>query len=195
MQVAEYEKNIKELEERIKKIEESTKKTSPGVKERTLRILKHQLDTIRQNMYQGVSRWQKVQIARHPARPYTLDYIEHITTGFIDIHGDRLIGDDNAIIGGFATFEGRTCMFIGHQKGRTLLEKQFRNFGMPNPEGFRKALRLMKLAEKFNKPIITFIDTPGASTGLEAEERGQAEAIGTNLREMVKLNVPIIAII
>jgi acetyl-CoA carboxylase carboxyl transferase subunit alpha len=136
-----------------------------------------------------------VQLSRHPDRPYTLDYIYEITSDFIELHGDRQVADDKAMVGGFGTIEGQTFMLIGQQKGRNTKQRQLRNFGMPNPEGYRKALRLMKLAEKFNKPIITLIDTPGAFPGLEAEERGQGEAIARNLREMFMLKVPVICIV
>ncbi|MFI5142284.1 MAG: acetyl-CoA carboxylase carboxyltransferase subunit alpha, partial [Bacteroidia bacterium] len=147
-------------------------------------------------LYTSLTPWQRVQLSRHPDRPYTLDYINTLTNGnFIELHGDRTVKDDKAMIGGFGDIDGKTYMLIGQQKGRNTKERQFRNFGMPNPEGYRKALRLMKMAEKFNKPIITFIDTPGAYPGLEAEERGQGEAIARNLLEMVQLTVPVICII
>ena len=136
-----------------------------------------------------------MQLSRHPDRPYTLDYIYEITTDFIEIHGDRNVADDKAMVGGFGSIDGQTFMLIGHQKGRNTKQRQMRNFGMANPEGYRKALRLMKMAEKFNKPIVTFIDTPGAFPGLEAEERGQGEAIARNLKEMFMLKVPVICII
>ncbi|HEX5735759.1 MAG TPA: acetyl-CoA carboxylase carboxyltransferase subunit alpha [Blastocatellia bacterium] len=136
--------------------------------------------------------WERVKLARHPDRPYTLDYIKLIFTDFTEIHGDRRFGDDPAIIAGFAWFHGEPCVVVGHQKGRTIKQRQQRNFGMPKPEGYRKALRVMKLAEKFNRPVFTFIDTPGAYPGIDAEERGQAEAIAYNLREMARLRVPVI---
>ncbi len=136
--------------------------------------------------------WERVKLARHDKRPYTLDYIELLFTDFVEIHGDRRFGDDNAMIAGFAKFHDQPCVVIGHQKGRTMKQRQLRNFGMPKPEGYRKALRVMKFAEKFNRPIFTFIDTPGAYPGIDAEERGQAEAIAFNLREMAKLRVPVI---
>lgn len=146
-------------------------------------------------VYSNLTGWQKVQISRHPERPYTLDYIEHICTEFVELHGDRQIKDDKAIVGGFAKIDGKPVMIIGQQKGRNTKQRQLRNFGMPNPEGYRKALRLMKLAEKFNVPVVTLIDTPGASPGLEAEERGQGEAIAKNLFEMATLEVPIVCIV
>jgi acetyl-CoA carboxylase carboxyl transferase subunit alpha len=142
-----------------------------------------------------LTRWQRVQLSRHQDRPYTLDYIETITDEFIELHGDRNFGDDKAMVGGFGKIDGQTFMLIGQQKGRNTKQRQYRNFGMPNPEGYRKALRLMKLAEKFNKPIVTFIDTPGAFPGIEAEERGQGEAIARNLKEMCLLKVPVICIV
>ena len=150
---------------------------------------------LKKETFDNLTGWQRVQLSRHPDRPYTLDYIYEITTDFIELHGDRNVSDDKAMIGGFGTIEGQTFMLIGQQKGRNTKQRQLRNFGMANPEGYRKALRLMKLAEKFNKPIITFIDTPGAFPGLEAEERGQGEAIARNLKEMFMLKVPVICII
>ncbi len=161
----------------------------------TIAELEENLLKLKRELYSHLSGWQKVQISRHPERPYTLDYIENITENFLELHGDRNVKDDKAMIGGFATIDGQSVMCIGHQKGRNTKQRQYRNFGMPNPEGYRKALRLMKLAEKFNKPVVCFIDTPGASPGLEAEERGQGEAIAMNLREMAVLKVPIICII
>ncbi len=145
--------------------------------------------------YSHLTGWQKVQISRHPDRPYTLDYIENICTDFVELFGDRQVKDDKAIVGGFAKIDGQPVMVIGQQKGRNTKQRQFRNFGMPNPEGYRKALRLMKLAEKFNVPVLTLIDTPGASPGLEAEERGQGEAIAKNLFEMATLEVPIVCVV
>ena len=150
----------------------------------------------RKKIYSNLTAWQKVQVSRHPERPYTMAYINSITDGeFIELHGDRTVKDDKAMIGGFGSIEGQTVMFIGQQKGINTKMRQYRNFGMANPEGYRKALRLMKLAEKFNKPVICFVDTPGAFPGLEAEERGQGEAIARNLLEMAQLKVPIIVVI
>jgi acetyl-CoA carboxylase carboxyl transferase subunit alpha len=146
-------------------------------------------------LYSKLSPWQRTQLARHPQRPSTLDYIGEMFRDFLEFHGDRSFGDDRAIVGGFASFNGRSVMVIGHQKGKTLKERMQRNFGMPNPEGYRKALRLMKMAEKFGRPIITFIDTPGAYPGIGAEERGQAEAIARNLYAMSRLTVPIVSIV
>ena len=150
----------------------------------------------RKEIYANLSAWQKVQVSRHPERPYTLSYIEAITDGeFIELHGDRTVKDDKAMVGGLGSIDGQSVMFIGQQKGINTKMRQYRNFGMPNPEGYRKALRLMKLAEKFNKPVVCFVDTPGAFPGLEAEERGQGEAIARNLIEMAQLTVPVIVII
>jgi acetyl-CoA carboxylase carboxyl transferase subunit alpha len=149
----------------------------------------------KKEIYGQLTRWQRVQLSRHPDRPYSLDYIENISENWTEIHGDRLFGDDHAIVGGFGRVGKESVMFIGQQKGRDTRSRQFRNFGMPNPEGYRKAMRLMKLAEKFNRPVVCFIDTPGAFPGLEAEERGQAEAIAKNLMEMAVLEVPVICII
>jgi len=147
------------------------------------------------DIYAKLTPWQSALVARHPQRPYTLDYVEHIFTDFEELHGDRSFADDKAIVGGLARFNGQPCMVIGHQKGRDTKEKIFRNFGMPRPEGYRKALRLMRLAEKFGLPVFTFVDTPGAYPGIDAEERGQSEAIGHNLFEMTSLKVPVICTI
>ena len=160
-----------------------------------IRDLENKIAQLRKEIYGNLSGWQKVQLSRHPERPYTLFYIQKICTNFIELHGDRFVHDDKAIIGGFARLNGYSVMVIGHQKGANTKMRQYRNFGMANPEGYRKALRLMKLAEKFNIPVITFIDTPGAFPGLEAEERGQAEAIARNLLEMTQLRVPILCYI
>lgn len=189
-----FEKPIADIQ---KKIDELT--TIPGY-EQEISKLKTQIEKQKTKIYSDLTPWQKVLLARHPSRPYTLDYIDLITTEFIELAGDRAFGDDKAIVGGLAKIdlgEDRTLnvVIIGTQKGRDTKEKIVRNFGMPHPEGYRKALRLMKLAEKFNLPIITFVDTPGAYPGVGAEERGQAEAIARNLREMALIKVPIIAII
>lgn len=167
-----------------------------------IEALEARVEELRQSIYRNLTRWQRVQIARHPLRPYTLDYIEALTEGFLELHGDRLFMDDPAIAGGLARFRGssfgyrdRTVMILGHQKGRDTKSRKYRRFGMPNPEGYRKALRLMKLAAKYGKPIITLLDTPGAFPGLEAEERGQAEAIARNLFEMARLPVPIVVVV
>ena len=164
--------------------------------------LEARVDELRRSIYQNLTRWQRVQIARHPLRPYTLDFINMMTEEFVELHGDRAFADDPAIVGGFAQFQGsryggrnRTVLILGHQKGRDTKSRKFRRFGMPNPEGYRKALRLMRLAAKFGKPIVTLLDTPGAYPGMEAEERGQAEAIARNLLEMSRLRVPIVVVV
>ena len=164
--------------------------------------LEARVETLRQSIYRGLTRWQRVQLARHPERPYTLDYVGALTAGFVELHGDRLFSDDRALVGGPATFRGsrfgsrdRTVMVLGHQKGRDTKQRKERRFGMPNPEGYRKALRLMEMAAKFGKPVVTFLDTPGAYPGLEAEERGQAEAIARNLLVMARLPVPIVVVV
>lgn len=160
-----------------------------------VRDLEGKIAALRKEIYGNLTGWQKVQLSRHPERPYTLFYVKNMFTNFIELHGDRLVHDDKAIIGGLAQLDGRTLMVIGHQKGVNTKMRQYRNFGMANPEGYRKALRLMRLAEKFDIPVVTFIDTPGAFPGLEAEERGQAEAIARNLLEMAQLRVPIVCYI
>ncbi len=155
--------------------------------------MESKVEELRHEIFENLTRWQRVQLARHPDRPYSLDYINALTSDFIELHGDRGVRDDPAIVGGFGTLDSiGSVMWVGHQKGRDTKQNVFRNFGMPNPEGYRKALRLFKLAEKFGKPIVCFLDTPGAFPGIEAEERGQAEAIAKNLLEMSKLNVPVI---
>ena len=163
----------------------------PG-KEREAAALKVQLDKDLRDVYAGLSSWQRTLVARHANRPYTLDYVGALFNDFVEVAGDRRFADDPAIVCGFGLFEGRSVCVIGHQKGRDTKQKIFRNFGMPKPEGYRKAMRVMRMAEKFNRPILTFVDTPGAYPGLDAEERGQAEAIAFNLREMAKLTVPVI---
>jgi acetyl-CoA carboxylase carboxyl transferase subunit alpha len=157
--------------------------------------LEKRIKDLKKETYANLTRWQRVQLSRHPERPYTLDYIEGMAEKFVELHGDRTVGDDKAMVGGFGEIGGQTVMFIGQQKGHNTKQRQFRNFGMPNPEGYRKALRLMKLAEKFNVPVVTLIDTPGAFPGLEAEERGQGEAIARNLKEMFMLKVPVVCVI
>ncbi len=189
-----FEKPIGELQQQIEKVEQVEEKNKVDMSA-VLAELRQNLQAKQEEIYGNLSGWQNVQISRHPERPYTLQYIEAISKDFIELHGDRNIGDDKAIVGGFGSIEGQTVMFIGHQKGANTKMRQYRNFGMANPEGYRKALRLMKMAEKFNKPIITFIDTPGAYPGLEAEERGQGEAIARNLMEMAVLKVPVICVI
>lgn len=189
-----FEKPIQELMDQLEKAQETHAKGKINMND-TIKSLEGKILEAKKNIYGNLSGWQKVQISRHPDRPYALDYIQALAPDFMELHGDRNVKDDKAMVGGFGSIDGQTFMMIGQQKGRNTKERQFRNFGMPNPEGYRKALRLMKLAEKFNKPIITFIDTPGASPGLEAEERGQGEAIAKNLLEMSVLKVPVICII
>ena len=190
-----FEKPIEVLIEQIQKTKEIGDKESVDIS-KTIQELENKLEDTTKSIYNNLSPWQKVQLSRHPDRPYTLDYINALTKGdFLELHGDRNVKDDKAMIGGFGTVDGKTVMFIGQQKGRNTKQRNYRNFGMANPEGYRKALRLMKLAEKFNKPIVTLIDTPGAFPGLEAEERGQGEAIARNLYEMMLLKVPVICII
>lgn len=189
-----FEKPLAELQQQIDKVVQIEDKNKLDMSA-TIAELQTKLEQAQKDIYGNLTGWQKVQISRHPERPYTLQYIELMCDDFIELHGDRTVGDDKAIVGGFATIAGQTVMIIGHQKGRNTKERQFRNFGMANPEGYRKALRLMKLAEKFNKPVITLIDTPGAYPGLEAEERGQGEAIARNLLEMSVLKVPVICVI
>jgi len=189
----EFEKPLREVEEKIEKLAASGGGKS-GVQDE-IRKLRTKLAQLEHELYSKLSPWQRTQLARHPQRPSTLDYIGEMFRDFLEFHGDRSFGDDRAIVGGFASFNGRSVMVIGHQKGKTLKERMQRNFGMPNPEGYRKALRLMKMAEKFGRPIITFIDTPGAYPGIGAEERGQAEAIARNLYAMSRLTVPIVSIV
>lgn len=189
----EFEKPLREVEEKIEKLAAGGNGKSSAQEE--IRKLRTKLAQLEHELYNKLTPWQRTQLARHPQRPSTLDYINEIFHDFLEFHGDRSFGDDRAIIGGFASFNGRSVMVIGHQKGKTLKERMQRNFGMPNPEGYRKALRLMKMAEKFGRPIVTFIDTPGAYPGIGAEERGQAEAIARNLYVMSRLAVPIISIV
>ncbi len=190
--ILDFEKPIIELEN---KIEEMRKYESRLDISGEIKILEEKVLELKNNIYENLTRWQRVQLARHPERPYTLDYIYMMTENFIELHGDRLFKDDKAIVGGFAKIDDQKVMVIGHQKGRDTKSNVYRNFGMSNPEGYRKALRLMKMAEKFKIPVISLIDTPGAYPGLEAEERGQAEAIAKNLFEMSRLRVPIIVTI
>jgi len=189
-----FEKPIQELEEELSKLRQIQDKGKSDVSG-PIRAMEIQIQKTKKQLYSQLTGWQKVQLSRHLDRPYTLFYVEHMTTDFVELHGDRCCGDDKAIVGGFANLEGQSVMFIGHQKGINTKMRQYRNFGMANPEGYRKALRLMKLAEKFNKPIVTLVDTPGAFPGIEAEERGQAEAIAKNIREMFQLKVPVIVVI
>lgn len=189
-----FEKPLADLQlqmEKVKQVEEKTKVDMSA----TLAELDEKFETTKKEIFANLTGWQRVQISRHPERPYTLQYLELMCDDFIEMHGDRTVGDDKAIVGGFGTLNGQTVMFIGHQKGINTKMRQYRNFGMANPEGYRKALRLMKMAEKFGKPVVTLIDTPGAFPGLEAEERGQGEAIARNLLEMAVLKVPVICVV
>lgn len=189
-----FEKPIEELENQLQNLREMEEKSEVDVGD-TIDQLEKKLENYKKDVYSNLSGWEKVQLSRHPERPYTLNYIQLLCDDFIELHGDRNIRDDKAIVGGLGTMNGETYLFIGHQKGRNTKDRQYRNFGMANPEGYKKALRLMKLAERFNLPVICFIDTPGAYPGLEAEERGQAEAIAKNLFEMAQLESPIICIV
>ncbi len=194
MEYLEFEQPIADLEKKIRELKElniaDDEVLSPEIER-----LEKRVDELRESIFSNLTRWQKVQLARHPDRPYTLDYIYKMTDNFVELHGDRYQSDDKAIVGGLATLEGRSVMIMGHQKGRDTESRKFRRFGMANPEGYRKAYRLMKLAEKFGIPVITLLDTPGAFPGLEAEERGQAEAIAKNLKMMATLKVPIVSVV
>lgn len=190
--ILDFEKPVFELEQKLEEMKKSSDRL--GIEKEISRI-EAKVGQLKEELYKDLSRWQRVQLARHPDRPYTLDFINLMTTNFTELHGDRHYRDDKAIVGGFAQLGEYKVMIIGHQKGRDTKSNVYRNFGMANPEGYRKALRLMKLAEKFDKPVITMLDTPGAYPGLEAEERGQAEAIARNLFEMSRLRVPIIVCI
>ena len=195
MDYLDFEQPIQELEEQLQKTRDLEKETQVDMG-KTIKELEKKLTITRKDIYKNLSAWQRVQLSRHPQRPYTLAYIQAITEGnFIELHGDRNVKDDKAMVGGWGKMGNQSVMFIGQQKGINTKMRQYRNFGMPNPEGYRKALRLMKMAEKFNKPIVTLIDTPGAFPGLEAEERGQGEAIAKNLYEMAMLKVPVICIV
>ncbi|MFP4094435.1 MAG: acetyl-CoA carboxylase carboxyltransferase subunit alpha [Cyclobacteriaceae bacterium] len=190
----EFEKPIIELENKLADMKQMAQANGVDVSE-AVKTLEEKIFALKKETFHNLTRWQRVQLSRHGDRPYTLDYIYELCSDFIELHGDRSVNDDKAMVGGLGTIDDQTYMFIGQQKGRNTKQRQTRNFGMANPEGYRKALRLMKLAEKFDKPIITFIDTPGAFPGVEAEERGQGEAIARNLREMFMLKVPVICII
>ncbi|MBT5506988.1 MAG: acetyl-CoA carboxylase carboxyltransferase subunit alpha [Flammeovirgaceae bacterium] len=189
-----FEKPISELESKLNDMKQLAVESDVDVS-LAIKKLEENIISLKNDTFKNLTRWQRIQLSRHPDRPYTLDYIYEITSEFIELHGDRNVGDDKAVVGGFAEIDGETIMIIGQQKGRNTKQRQERNFGMANPEGYRKALRLMKLAEKFNKPIVTLIDTPGAFPGIEAEERGQGEAIAKNLKEMFTLKVPVICIV
>jgi acetyl-CoA carboxylase carboxyl transferase subunit alpha len=192
--VLEFEKPIADLELKVLEMIHLANERNIDLSS-DIKSLEEKLQLLKKETFQNLTRWQRVQLSRHADRPYALDYIYEMTNNFIELHGDRTVKDDKAMIGGIGDIDGRSVMFIGQQKGRNTKLRQERNFGMANPEGYRKALRLMKMAEKFNKPIITLIDTPGAYPGIGAEERGQGEAIAKNLREMFKLKVPVICII
>lgn len=190
----EFEKPIIELEVKLAGMKDLAKDSDADVEE-AIATLEKKIEKLKKETFQNLTRWQRVQLSRHPDRPYTLDYIYGMTSDFIELHGDRTVRDDKAMVGGLATIDGQTFMIVGQQKGRNTKQRQMRNFGMANPEGYRKALRLMHMANKFKIPIVALIDTPGAYPGLEAEERGQGEAIARNLKEMFTLDVPIINII
>ena len=193
-QFLDFEKPIKDLIDEIQTMRHRQEKTKIDFSD-SIQKLEAGILEKRKEITQNLSSWQRVQLSRHPDRPYTLKYIDKMTTQFVELYGDRNVKDDKAMVGGFASLDGETVMIIGQQKGINTKMRQMRNFGMANPEGYRKALRLMKLAEKFNKPVITLIDTPGAYPGLEAEERGQGEAIARNIYEMIRLKVPVICVI
>ncbi len=192
--VLEFEKPIADLEQKLQEMKGLAKGRNIDLSS-DIASLEEKILGLKKETFQNLTRWQRVQLSRHADRPYALDYIYEITNDFVELHGDRSVADDKAMVGGLGDIDGRSVMFIGQQKGRNTKQRQERNFGMANPEGYRKALRLMKMAEKFGKPIVTLIDTPGAFPGLEAEERGQGEAIARNLREMFMLKVPVICII
>ncbi len=189
-----FEKPLEELYEQLDKAQETHEKGKVDMSDTVTQLTK-KINNEKKNLYKDLTGWQKVQISRHPDRPYTLDYINSIAKNFVELHGDRNVGDDKAMVGGLAQIDNINVMIIGQQKGRTTKQRQYRNFGMPNPEGYRKAMRLMQMAEKFNLPVICLIDTPGAFPGLEAEERGQGEAIAKNLMVMSTLKVPIICVV
>ena len=192
--VLEFEKPIADLEQKLQEMKELAKGRNIDLS-KDIVSLEGKILALKKETFSNLTRWQRVQLSRHADRPYALDYIYELTKDFIELHGDRSVKDDKAMVGGLGDIDGRTVFFIGQQKGRNTKQRQERNFGMANPEGYRKALRLMKMAEKFNKPIVTLIDTPGAFPGLEAEERGQGEAIARNIKEMFMLKVPVICII
>jgi acetyl-CoA carboxylase carboxyl transferase subunit alpha len=189
-----FEQPIAALEDKLRQMQQLAQDSDIDVAE-AVEALRAKIETLKKETYANLTRWQRVQLSRHPERPYTLEYIQGMAEKFVELHGDRTVADDKAMVGGIGEVDGQPIMFIGQQKGHNTKQRQFRNFGMPNPEGYRKALRLMKMAEKFNVPIVTLIDTPGAFPGLEAEERGQGEAIARNLREMFMLKVPVICVV
>ena len=189
-----FERDIVDIQEQIEVLLDTARGRGFDVSDE-LRVLRKKLDVLKEETYRNLSPIEQVQVARHPQRPYTLDYVKMIFTDWVELHGDRAFRDDAAVVGGWARLDGRPVMLIGHQKGRDMKANLLRNFGMPHPEGYRKALRLMRLAAKFHRPIVTFIDTPGAYPGIGAEERGQAEAIAMNLREMARLRTPIVSVV
>ena len=189
-----FEKPIIELEEKLNQMKDIAARNGKSLDDEAV-LLEGKIIELKKEIFSNLTRWQKVQLSRHPNRPYFLDYVYKITNEFIELHGDRVAKDDKAMVGGIADIDGKSVVLIGQQKGRTTKDRQFRNFGMSNPDGYRKALRIMKIAEKFNMPIVTLIDTPGAYPGLEAEERGQAEAIAKNIQQMTTLKVPVICIV
>ena len=189
-----FEKPIIELEEKLNQMKDIAARNGKSLDDEAV-LLEGKIIELKKEIFSNLTRWQKVQLSRHPNRPYFLDYVYKITNEFIELHGDRVAKDDKAMVGGIADIDGKSVVLIGQQKGRTTKDRQFRNFGMSNPDGYRKALRLMKIAEKFNMQIVTLIDTPGAYPGLEAEERGQAEAIAKNIQQMTTLKVPVICIV
>ncbi len=193
-QFLDFEKPIKDLYDQVEQLRHTQEKSKTDMSS-AINSLEQKIIETKKHLTESLTPWHRVQLSRHPDRPYTLKYIEKMTTDFVELHGDRNVKDDKAMVGGFAKIDGQTVMIIGQQKGNNTKTRQLRNFGMANPEGYRKALRLMKLAEKFNKPVITLIDTPGAYPGLEAEERGQGEAIARNIYEMIRLRVPVICVI
>jgi len=197
-----FEKPLADLEAKLRELRRFEAEDGTVDLTEQIHALERRVESLRQSIYRNLTRWQRVQLARHPDRPYTLDYVDALTDDFVELHGDRLFGDDRALVGGLATFRGsrydgtdRTVLVLGHQKGRDTRQRKERRFGMPNPEGYRKARRLMELAARFGRPIVTFLDTPGAYPGLEAEERGQAEAIARNLFVMARLPVPIVVVV
>ncbi len=193
-QILDFERPIVELEKKISDMKDFAAGANLEL-DGEIESLQKKVDKMRQEIFSGLTRWQKVLLARHPRRPYTIDYINLMTTDFVELHGDRCYSDDKALVGGFAKLDGKPVLILGQQKGRDTKQKLFRNFGMMHPDGYRKALRLFKLSEKFNRPIVVMIDTPGAYPGIGAEERGQAEAIARNLREMASLKVPIVIVV
>jgi len=190
----EFEKPLEKLYEQLEKIQQVAEEGDLDMSD-SIKELENKIRSVRKEIYSNLTGWEKVQLSRHPERPYTLYYIEQMCRKFVELHGDRTFKDDKAIVGGIGSLDGQTVVILGHQKGVNTKMRQYRNFGMANPEGYRKALRLMKLAERFNYPVVCLIDTPGAFPGIEAEERGQAEAIARNLFEMAQLTVPIVCVV